>query len=315
MPPRPLLAGAIACGLGLALPVQLLRAEDTDHGEAAPLRQQAFEHFQKQQWAEAARAYGDLTASQPDDGEAWYRLGYALHALGRLDDAIVAHTRAGEIDGPFKPTAIYNLGCAYALQEKTDLAFEALNRAIEAGLNNAAFLETDPDLAGIRPDARFTALLERIAQGSPGPFRELDFWVGEWNVLDPAGRQMGTNRIEKQENGYVIFERWTSAAGGSGRSMSFYDPAAGKWRQVWVAGSGGSSLMVGEFRDGAMHFEGEPVARDGTKELSRMTLTPNADGTVRQYIDRSVDDGKTWSVYFDGKYVRTASPPDARAAR
>lgn len=280
------------------------RAGDGESNNAASLRKEAMQHFQNQEWAAAAAAFEKLTKEHPDDGEAWYRLGYTLHAQGKLDEAIVAHERAGEIDGPFRATAIYNLGCAYALQHKSDLAFEALNRAIEAGMYNPGYLKSDPDLESIRSDSRFDALLERMATGAPGPYRELDFWVGEWSVFDPTGQPVGSNSITKQENGFVIAEHWTSATGGSGRSMSFFDPSIGKWRQVWVASSGASTMMVGEFRNGAMYFDGEPVLTNGVKISSRMTLTPNADGTVRQYSERSSDGGKTWNVYFDGKYVR-----------
>jgi hypothetical protein len=44
----------------------------------------------------------------------------------------------------------------------------------------------------------------------------------------------------------------------------------------------------------------------GKPQQQRITWTPNADGTVRQFWDTSDDDGKTWVVSFDGIYRRQA---------
>src|SRR5690606_3948937 len=42
--------------------------------------------WQEQDWEAAAAAYGTVVEHAPKDGRAWHRLGYALHALGRLDE-------------------------------------------------------------------------------------------------------------------------------------------------------------------------------------------------------------------------------------
>jgi hypothetical protein len=36
----------------------------------------------------------------------------------------------------------------------------------------------------------------------------------------------------------------------------------------------------------------------------RITWTPLPEGRVRQFWENSRDEGKTWSVAFDGTYVR-----------
>jgi len=46
----------------------------------------------------------------------------------------------------------------------------------------------------------------------------------------------------------------------------------------------------------------DPETRAAT--LQKLTFTPNADGTVRQFWEQSVDDGANWTVAFDGLYVR-----------
>ena len=84
--------------------------------------------------------------------------------------------------------------------------------------------------------------------------------------------------------------------------MNYWDPESRAWRQNWVADSGYIIRYEGEFRDGAMHLEGRNIQIDGTVETSRMTWTPREDGTVRQLIEQSRDDGLTWYVWFDGIY-------------
>jgi hypothetical protein len=97
--------------------------------------------------------------------------------------------------------------------------------------------------------------------------------------------------------------------------MNYFDPEARMWRQNWVADSGYVIRYEGNLRDGAMHLQGENIARDGSKEASRMTLTPQADGSVLQKIEQSRDRGKTWYVWFQGTYVprfaaASATPAD-----
>jgi hypothetical protein len=44
--------------------------------------------------------------------------------------------------------------------------------------------------------------------------------------------------------------------------------------------------------------------RNGVKTMNRMSYLKEGPDKVRQKIDVSTDDGKTWSVSYDGLYVR-----------
>ncbi|HEX9764150.1 MAG TPA: hypothetical protein VGA39_02605 [Candidatus Acidoferrales bacterium] len=138
-------------------------------------------------------------------------------------------------------------------------------------------------------------------------YRQFDFWLGDWDVLTPDGSKAGANRIERILNGCALLENWTSARGGAGKSLNFYNPAGKRWEQAWVADSGWIVKYQGEYRDGAMRFEGESIQRDGSSVRSRMTVTPLEDGRVRQLIEQSKDGGATWSTGFDATYVRRAA--------
>lgn len=134
--------------------------------------------------------------------------------------------------------------------------------------------------------------------------RLFDFWIGEWEVRNPKGQVAGTNSVQLILGDCVIAENWKSVRGNTGKSFNFYDVGTGKWHQLWVDDRGGVLRLAGEYRDGAMRFEGETKSGEGKKTLERLTFTPLADGRVRQFWEQSVDDGKTWSVAFDGTYIK-----------
>ena len=54
-----------------------------------------------------------------------------------------------------KPTSMYNIACAYSMLEQRDLAFQWLDRAVEAGFNTDNYIESDRDLDNLRSDPRF----------------------------------------------------------------------------------------------------------------------------------------------------------------
>ncbi|MCU0254926.1 MAG: serine/threonine-protein kinase [Acidobacteria bacterium] len=93
-------------------------------------------------------------------------LGNSIGAQGRLAEAEALHLEALEIRtrvlGPtHRDTLIssYNLACWTALQGKRTEALDHLARAIEGGYPEADSMAQDPDLAPLRDDPRFEALL------------------------------------------------------------------------------------------------------------------------------------------------------------
>ncbi|RMF80548.1 MAG: tetratricopeptide repeat protein [Planctomycetota bacterium] len=321
-PEMPRTKRPMGCLAAMAVSAALSAAAATmqdDSSRPTPTIEQADAYFQQQNWEKAAEAYEAITKASPRNAAAWFRLGYALHMMGKLDRAIVAHRKAAEFP-QIRATALYNLGCAYALKKMPDEAFDALEQAVAAGMNSAEQLRSDSDLASLRSDPRFERLIERIggsvATGGSagGPRRDFDFWVGEWDVYNPQGAKVGVNRISRGANGYIILEEWRSANGGVGKSMNYFDPSERKWKQVWVSGNGGVAYYTGEFRDGAMRFSGRTIKPNGDELAARMVFTPQPGGKVRQFIEHSADGGKTWRVYFDGTYVPRGGAEDGASS-
>ena len=150
-----------------------------------------------------------------------------------------------------------------------------------------------------------------LASQAPPPtcaapeYRQFDFWLGTWDVFNPQGKEVGTNTITLELNGCVLHEHWESVASAHrGQSFNIYDRTSGRWHQTWVANNGNLLLLDGGLRDGSMVLEGRSVRPNGDPVQNRITWSQEPDGSVRQLWEQSTDGGKTWSVGFDGKYVK-----------
>jgi len=144
----------------------------------------------------------------------------------------------------------------------------------------------------------------RAGYPTAGPHKELctkpehqifKFWEGKWDVFTPHGVQSGTNHVYEAANGCALIENWTAANLTTGISINFWDPGQSHWRQIWVA-PGGALRLAGKWYGGALRllYPGQ----------TRLSFTPNLDGSVRQFWEQSNDQGKTWIVAFDGTYRR-----------
>ena len=133
--------------------------------------------------------------------------------------------------------------------------------------------------------------------------RQFDFWVGEWDVLQDQ-QKVAESSIRRIIEDCVIYENYTQADGYTGKSFNFYDNHLRKWRQTWVDANGMASEFAGEFKEGALRYEGESHFPDGRKALRRMTFFSLGADRVRQYSEISRDDGKTWHPHYDLLYVR-----------
>ena len=260
--------------------------------------------FDAGEWAPAAAAYARIVAAEPKNADAWFHLGVSQRGLKQYGDAISSLQKA--LDLGFPPTrGLAALGFAKALSGDPDGAFQALNGAVDAGLP-AQILDTHPAKASLKADPRFAALRKKAEDkahpcASDARYRAFDFWVGDWDVFSGA-QQVGHNHIERLLEGCLLMENWTDAQGSSGRSLNYFDPAAGKWKQNWVDENGGVVWYEGEVKDGEMRYAGENIAADGKKQLTHSRLTPLPDGTVHHVIETSADGGKTWTKGFDAIY-------------
>lgn len=135
--------------------------------------------------------------------------------------------------------------------------------------------------------------------------RAFDFWLGDWVVELANGNIAGRNRITLQQGGCLLTEAWTSARGGVGTSLNFYDGSQQAWRQIWVSpgvvidltggieasGQGRSMVLTG-----TIYYE----AQNATVPF-RGRWTPLPDGRVRQFFEEAREPGQ-WTPWFEGFY-------------
>lgn len=280
-------------------------------GGQQPGLAEADRHFQAGAWPAAAAAYEAVLRADSTQALAWYRLGRIRYEQGRHGDAIVAYHAAAR--HRFTPPVFVQFGIARAqaaLGER-DAAFATLDAIAQSGFRQASSIAADTAFAALHADARMQAVLARVERNAaPCRYapeaRQFDFWIGTWDVFHPVtGQKLGENRIEEHLNGCLLQENWTGGMGSSGKSMNFYDPAEKTWRQVWVAdGYNVLDYTAGEYRDGAMRFQGRTRSPQGAVVLQRLTFHHVAADTVRQVFESSRDDGATWTEDWVGIYIR-----------
>ena len=109
----------------------------------------------------AIAIYRSLVAANAKDAEAWLNLGRTLHDQKRYAEAVAAFTEAAKGEQQ-RATALYNLACAYALTGEREKAIEAATKSVDAGFRTKYYYESDDDLASVREDPRFKALLAKL---------------------------------------------------------------------------------------------------------------------------------------------------------
>jgi hypothetical protein len=141
--------------------------------------------------AGAAAIAESVVAREPKNARAWRLLAFAslkIRDAKSLDRAVEAYLKSLEIEPDF-PNALYNLGVAYALKGDAERALGWLAKAKDTRKIDIAQIETDNDLASLRNDARFKALLPTPTDFA-NPFVEPTTIIREWDG-EATGDQFG----------------------------------------------------------------------------------------------------------------------------
>lgn len=147
--------------------------------------------------------------------------------------------------------------------------------------------------------------------GSNPIYRQLDFWVGEWEAFGKKGTKVGESKISIILDSCIVLEEWTSAQAQqgftyAGKSYNTYNAQTNQWQQTWVDNVGGSTAYLnGKLENGIMVFQTWPHNRSKDtitiQKLSFFNLGPDK---VRQLFEISNDNGKTWTPTVDLEYRR-----------
>ncbi len=262
-------------------------------------------------WDHAARLYRAVVQAHPEQASSWARLGRSLREAGQAREALPALQRAEQLG--FAPALMqYQRALAHAHLGERDAALALLRPLVAEGFGPPPGLpavNADPAVAG---DARFQELAARFSALAapcvqPGsPWRQLDFWLGSWDVYDRSGNRVGQSRIERILGDCVVLESWKGT--GEGKSWNTWNPARKRWEQSWVDSSATPIFFTGQLEDGVMVYHSDQPQQDGKPYERRLTFTPLPGHRVRQLSQGTADGGRTWTTEYDFIYVSQGAP-------
>jgi len=302
-----ILSARLAATLALFVIASGLRPRDAiaQVGDTASARAEAL--FAAKDYVGAASAFEALTRTSPRTARYWTRLGTSLQLAGHADDAMAAYRQAVGLAPA--PVAMYNMATVFAKRGQKDSAFFWLDQLVtKAAYSNDKAVSADPDFTTLKTDARFDPLLARMRAVlrpclTRNESRLFDFWIGEWDVKNPAGQPAGQSSVQQLLEGCALYENWTDMQGGGGKSLNSYNIDTKQWQQFWTDQYGRvTEYRESEWINGSLRFSAHQLTPQDA--LLHMTFTPINKDLVRQFGEMSTDGGKTWSPTFDLYYHR-----------
>ena len=261
-------AGAGALLLLCASPRAQIVGEDRAAADAA---------FLERRYGDSAEAYTRVVRTERNDGEAWFRLGFSLHATKKYADSIPAYRRAIELK--YAPLmSYYNIACAYALVGDRERALAGLEDAVSRGYNTSDQIEQDADLASVRDDPRYSAAVRRSKEPMSAfpEARGADVLFGLWAIESEVGR-VGTLTGNVSAKGFAFH---LECYDDSGRVIYLLLTFAAKEREWRVAGAD----RDGGIYEGAASFTEEAMVCNGRRPgggKSRATVRIEGPGEAR----------------------------------
>ncbi|MFN0184865.1 MAG: hypothetical protein ACKVQR_13710 [Aquabacterium sp.] len=152
-----------------------------------------------------------------------------------------------------------------------------------------------------------------MAPCSAPEHRQLDFWLGRWDVRWDAQAGMpagsGSNSITRELGACVVQEAFTggpSTGGLVGHSVSGFHAPSKRWRQTWVDNQGGHFVLVGGPQGerfvlvASRLSDGAPAQRMVFEDITGSSLTWRWQVTA--------DAGSNWADQWVIRYTRVAKP-------
>lgn len=140
-------------------------------------------------------------------------------------------------------------------------------------------------------------------------FRQLDFWVGEWEVRWEAtpgqAAGSGANTIRRDLGNCVIYETFEGGPSTShlvGYSVSTFHAPVGRWRQTWVDNQGGYFALVGGPVGDTFVLENSRLS--DTAPYLRMVFADITPTSLTWRWQRSTNGGSSWSDTWVIYYTR-----------
>jgi hypothetical protein len=131
-------------------------------------------------------------------------------------------------------------------------------------------------------------------------YHQFDFWADDWDVFDFNSPSIPVAHAQVSHilDNCVLLEDYRDTSGSHGQSFSIYDAPRKVWHQTWVTNRGKLLTIEGSLQSGEMVLSGVERTADGKEKLVRGVWKP-VSGGVRETAVTSLDNGKTWTQWFD----------------
>jgi len=102
-----------------------------------------------------------IVRRDPDYVDALQLLGDHYTQRGRFTEGLQVDERLANLE-PESPLVFYNLACSYSLTDQFDRTALALEKALQLGYKDFAWLAKDPDLKKFRAQPAYDEIKEKI---------------------------------------------------------------------------------------------------------------------------------------------------------
>ena len=155
----------------------------------------------------------------------------------------------------------------------------------------------------VKGNENFGAWIIGQQQNEKRMYHQFDFWLGHWDVYKfGTDTLVGESSIESIIDSVGLLENYTAKRSKyTGKSLNKYNPAKARWEQYWIDNSGLTLFLAGKIIEQKMVLDDTETgeAKNGFNKITWEKLNNN---TVRQKWSVSKDNGKSWTVVFDGEY-------------
>jgi hypothetical protein len=135
------------------------------------------------------------------------------------------------------------------------------------------------------------------------PYRELDFWAGQWAVQDGEGNPVGNSDVSLDLADCLVEEDFTGMDGFRSQSFAGYDFRPAAWYRVYVDNRGVRLLLSGSLQGGEMVLTGAYPGPGQSQLQVRLTLRAETADRLVQVVETS-HNGQVWKVYETLIYTR-----------
>ncbi len=228
---------------------------------ASPGMAEAFAKLQASDAKGAVAILEPIVTREPTNVRALRLLGSAYIGTKQYDQALVVLEKSLVIEPGF-PAALYNMGAAHARLKEVDAAFEWLAKAKATKRIDLSQIEVDPDLASLKADPRFRALLPTAAELA-APFVEAVKIIHEFDG-EASGDQFGwiarsIGDVDHDKVADFVTSAPTKTINGAEKAGRIYVYSGRSGKLLWTAdGNAGDQLGTGVEAAGDTNNDGIP---------------------------------------------------------